>query len=171
MSIYDKALKGLLRKCLILRFKNYEEFEKIVSTLSNDEIEWLKELSKNNPYAQFNLGYMYYLGLRVKTNYKEAVRLLRLSADQGNSEAQNKLGNMYHVGLIVKKDNKEAVRYYRSSAEQDNALGQKSLGYMYYHGLGVEKDNKEAVRLFHLAADQGNSDAKCYLNRLSNKLI
>ena len=98
MSIYEKALKGLLRKCLILRFKNYEGFKKLVSTLSNDEIEWLKELSKNNPYDQFNLGYMY------------------------------------------------------------------------YHGLGVDKDNKEAVRLFHLAADQGNSDAKYYLNRLSNYL-
>ena len=38
MSIYDKALKGLLRKSLILHFKNYKEFKKLVSTLSNDEM-------------------------------------------------------------------------------------------------------------------------------------
>ena len=94
MSIFDKALKGLLRKSLILRYKNHDEFKKFVSTLSNDEIKWLKELSKTNPYAQFNLGYMYSNGLGVEKDYKEAVRLYRLSADQGDSIAQYYLNNL-----------------------------------------------------------------------------
>ena len=89
MSIYEKALKGLLRKSLILRFKNYNEFKKNISTLSNDEIKWLKELSKTNQYAQFNLGFMYCLGLGVEKDLKEAVRLYSLSADQGNKYASN----------------------------------------------------------------------------------
>ena len=96
MSIFDKALKGLLRKSLILRFKNRDEFKKNISTLSDDEIEWLKELSKNNPYALNNLGYMYENGLGVEKNYKEAIRLYRLSAEQDNSIAKyylNRLSN------------------------------------------------------------------------------
>ena len=68
--------------------------KKKLSTLSNDEIKWLKELSKNNQYAQLNLGNMYYCGLRVKQDYKEAVRLYRLSADQGDSIAQYYLNNL-----------------------------------------------------------------------------
>ena len=112
MSIYDKALKGLLRKSSILRFKNYQEFEKIVSTLSNDEIEWLKELSKTNPYAQFNLGYMYYFGLSIGRNYKEAVRYFLLSADQGYQYAQFYLGYMYRDGLGEDKDLKKQLDYF-----------------------------------------------------------
>ena len=109
-ELLRKALKGLLRKSSILRFKNYQELKKIVNTLSNDEIEWLKELSKNNPYAQNNLGYMYKNSIGVEKDYKEAVRLYRLSADQGYSYAQNNLGYMYNLGFGVEKDLKEAVR-------------------------------------------------------------
>ena len=190
-EIYCKALKAikdknyceadkLLQECINRNYSLvsrkasillYEEFKKIVSTLSNDEIEWLKELSKNNPYAQFNLGYMYDYGLRVEQNYKEAVRLYRLSADQGNPHAQLNLGYMYRHGLGVEKDYKEAVRLYRLSADQGHELAQLYLGYMYEHGLGVKKDLKEAVRYYRLSADQDNSIAQYYLNGISNKLI
>ena len=170
MSIYDKALKGLLRKCSILHFKDYGEFKKKVSTLSNDEIEWLKELSKTNSYAQFNLGYMYRHGLGVDKDLKEAVRLFGLSAGQGYSFAQLHLGCLYKKGLGVEKDYKEAVRLFRLSADQCNQYAQCNLGYMYHYCLGVEKDYKEAVRLYRLSADQGYSEAQNNLNRLSNNL-
>ena len=146
-EIYCKALKAikdnnyceadkLLQECINRNYSLvsrkasillYEEFKKMVSTLSNDEIEWLKELSKNNSYAQFNLGYMYHCGLEVKKDYEEAVRLYRLSADQGNALGQNNLGYMYHNGLGVEKDLKEAVRYYRLSADQGNSDAQNNL--------------------------------------------
>jgi len=160
----------------------YEEFKKIVSTLSNDEIEWLKELSKNNSYAQCNLGYMYHYGLGVEKNYEEAVRLYRLSADQGNALGQNNLGYMYRHGFIyrhglgVEKDlneedlNEEAVRLYRLSAEQGNLFALNNLGWMYEDGLGVEKDYKEAIRLYRLSADKDYFLAKNNLNKLINYL-
>ena len=97
----DKLLQECIDRnyCLISKKASillYEEFEKIVSRLSNDEIEWLKELSKNNQYAQFNLGWIYEYGLGIEKNLKEAIRLYHLSTEQGNSTSQlylNRLSN------------------------------------------------------------------------------
>ena len=115
-EIYCKALKAikdknyceadkLLQECINRNYSLvsrkasillYEEFKKMVSTLSNDEIEWLKELSKNNQYAQFNLGWIYEYGLGIEKNLKDAIRLYHLSTEQGNSTSQlylNRLSN------------------------------------------------------------------------------
>ena len=70
---------------------------------------------------------MYEFGLGVEKDSKEAVRLLRLSAEQGFLYAQNNLGYMYENGLGVEKDLKEAVRLYRLSADQGNDTGKYYL--------------------------------------------
>ena len=53
-----------------------------------------------------------------RKDYKEAVRLYRLSAEQGYAKAQFNLGLMYYKGQGVSQDYKEAVRLYRLSAAQ-----------------------------------------------------
>jgi len=47
---------------------------------------------------------MYNEGLGVPQDYKEAVRLYRLAAEQGHAEAQYNLGQMYRQGLGVPQD-------------------------------------------------------------------
>ena len=71
---------------------------------------------------------------------KEAVRYLRLAADQGNFNAQCYLGECYCTGNGVLKNMKEAVRYFRLAADQGYSMAQYNLGRCYYTGDGVQKD-------------------------------
>ncbi len=71
---------------------------------------------------------------------KEAERLYRLAAYEGDSSAQNSLAECYCTGIGVEKDTKEAVLWYRLAAGQGNLSAQKSLG-DYYQG-GVEYREK-----------------------------
>ena len=55
---------------------------------------------------------------------REAVRLYKLSADQGNAQGQVNLGSAYSHELGgLPKDEREAVRLYKLSADQGNARG------------------------------------------------
>ena len=117
-------------------------------------------------------------------DYKEAVRLYRLSAKQGNAEAQYSLGLMYDKGQGVPQDYKEAARlyrlsakqgnpgaltWYRLSAKQGNAEAQYNLGLMYEKGQVVPKDFKEAFKWSKLAADQGNASTQNNLSYMYYK--
>ena len=93
-------------------------------------------------------------------DYKEAARLYRLAADQGDADAQFNLGLMYKNGEGVSRDAVEAARLYRLAADQGDADAQFNLGVMYYYGEGVSRDAVEAARFFRLAADQGDADAQ-----------
>jgi hypothetical protein len=57
----------------------------------------------------------------------EALRLYRLSADQGDNGAQEKLGELYETGKGVEKNVAEAIRWYRKSAEQGNRSAKEKL--------------------------------------------
>jgi S1-C subfamily serine protease len=111
---------------------------------------------------------MYYRGEGVAKDYKEAVRLFRQAADQGDAVAQSYLGLMYQKGEGVAKDAKVAVGWYRQAADLGNAWAQRNLGGMYYRGEGVAKDYKEAVRWSRLAADQGDARAQNNLGAMYN---
>jgi TPR repeat protein len=110
--------------------------------------------------AQYNLGMMYYLGLGIPRDYKEAIKWLRKAAELGNSKAQCVLGLMYYRGEGIPRDYKEAVRWYQKAAEQGNAIAQFGLGDMYNTGQGVPVDYKNAVRWYKKAAEQGIPEAQ-----------
>jgi uncharacterized protein len=93
-------------------------------------------------------------------DYKEAIRLFRISAEQGNADGQVNLGTMYGKGLGVPQDYKEAFRLFRLSAEQGNDNGQYNLGVMYMNGREVPQNYKEAVKWYRLAAEQGFPEAQ-----------
>ena len=101
-----------------------------------------------------------------RKDYKEAVRLYRLSAEQGNANAQFLLGFMYYQGKGVLLDYKEAAKWYRLSAEQGDAIAQCNLGGMYNEGKGVPQDYKEAVKWWKLAAEQQDEQAQFILERM-----
>ena len=114
--------------------------------------------AQGNARAQFNLGLMYDLGLRVPKDYAQAVKWYRLAADRGYARAQFNLGFMYEFGQGVPKDYAQAVKWYRLAADQGNAWAQNNLGLMYQAGDGVPQDYVEAHKWFNLAA-AGASDA------------
>ena len=59
---------------------------------------------------------------------REAARLYKLAADQGNADAQAYLGNLYERGVGgLAKDEREAARLYKLAADQGNAYAQAKL--------------------------------------------
>ena len=91
---------------------------------------------------------------------KEAVRLFRLSAAEGNEYAQYNLGHMYAEGQGVPQNYKEAFKWFRIAAEQGIPQAQYNLGFMYAEGQGVSQDYKEAVKWYRLSAEQGYAAAQ-----------
>ena len=66
---------------------------------------------------------------------REAARLFKLAADQGNASAQNNLGVFYAKGRGgLTKDDREAARLYKLAANQGYAAGQVTLGVFYDRG-------------------------------------
>ena len=94
-----------------------------------------------------------------RKDYKEAVRLWKPIAEQGDPDAQYSLGLMYQEGTGVPQDYKEAVRLYRIAAEQGVALAQYSLGFMHAKGTGVLQDYALAHMWFNLSGSNGNKNA------------
>ena len=91
---------------------------------------------------------------------KEAARLYRLAAEQGDEDAQYNLGVMYNNGNGVPQDYKEAVYWYRLSAEQGYANAQSNLANRYYYGEGVNKDIVYAHMWKNISASNGFEPAK-----------
>ena len=98
-----------------------------------------------------------------RKDYKEAVRLYRLSAEQGDAFAQYNLGVMYDNGQGVPQDYKEAVKWYRLSAEQGRASAQNNLGVRYYNGQGVPQDYVSAHMWWNICGSSGKKN--CVENR------
>lgn len=72
------------------------------------------EFPKETGWTQFwiNLGVMYGKGQGVPQDDAEAVKLIRLAADQGLALAQNNLGVMYRDGQGVPQDDAEAYVWF-----------------------------------------------------------
>jgi TPR repeat protein len=118
-------------------------------------------------FGQSVVGLCYKFGFGgVEQDYAEAVRLLRLAADQGHARAQANLGAMFSNGQGVAQDYAEAARLYGLAADQGLAIAQVLLGFMFELGRGVAQNRAEAIRWFRLAAAQGQADATAELRRL-----
>jgi len=107
--------------------------------------------------AQYNLGMMYHNGggKAHPRDYEEAMKWLRLAADQGNVEAEDRVGLMYYLGEGVRQDYAEAVRWYKTAANKGNAHAQWQLVDMYQKGIGVPRDLEESKRWARAGATAG----------------
>jgi TPR repeat protein len=83
----------------------------------------------------------YHLGVVLQSDGEEAVKWLRLAAEQNHTSAQSHLGWMYDSGEGVPRDEAEAVKWYRLAAEQGDVLAQYNLGWMMH-----DQDGAEAVK-------------------------
>lgn len=99
---------------------------------------------------------------------REAARLNKAAADEGNPVAQNNMGVMYVNGEGgLGRNGREVERYYRMAAEQGYPGAQVNLGSMLALGIGgVPRNDREAVRLFQAAADSGNVDGQNGLGKM-----
>jgi TPR repeat protein len=67
---------------------------------------------------------------------RDAVRLYRLAADQGNAGGQSNLGFMYETGRGgLPKDDREAMRLYRLAADQGDDEAKSSVERLTHQSL------------------------------------
>ena len=121
--------------------------------------EWTPLAEQGNASAQYNLGFMYDLGMGVLQDDKTAVKWYTLAAEQGNADAQYNLALMYKNGEGVLQDYKTAVKWYRLAAEQGNAGAQYNLGWKYSNGEGVLQDDVYAHMWWNISASNGEKAA------------
>ena len=151
--------------------------------------EWRPLAEQGHAQAQFNLGYIYDLGLGVAQDYAEAakwfrkaagqgvpldyaeaLKLFRKAADQGNAVAQVNLGGLYFGGLGVPLDYAEAAKWFRKAADQGEAKALVVLGGLYFGGRGVAVDYVQAHLYWSLAASRGDEAAPKWRDMVAGRM-
>jgi hypothetical protein len=128
---------------------------------ATDEKALLARAQHGDAGAQMLLAAAYEEGSFGKTNFPEALKWFRRSADQGNPDAQNSLGQMYEDGEGITQNYAVAAKWYRKAAEHVPDLGgagqgRNNLGLLYLDGHGVPKDYVQACMWFSLANFEPN---------------
>ena len=109
---------------------------------------------------------MFYDGLGVEQDYKQAAYWLSKAAEQGKSESQNLLGLMFYNGLGVERDYKKAAYWLSKAAEQGVLEAQFKL-----ESIQFEKPYDQlksgyyfkAIDAFQIDAEVGNPISLIYL--------
>ena len=117
--------------------KDYHNKEQVITyleILANDK----------NSRAMLLLGIMYYSGLGVKQNYKEAAKWYQMAADELEPYGLCNLGYCYSYGRDMPVDHARAYECFSVSAFLGNANAMYKLGDMYYHGNHVDEDKNAA---------------------------
>lgn len=101
-------------------------------------------------------------------NIEEAIRLYRLSSEQGNANAMLRLGYLYQHGIegILEKNMIEAIRYYQLASKQNDSGALYNLAVCYENGNGIDKNIDEAIRIYKLLAIKNYPIAIKALDRL-----
>lgn len=138
-----------------------------------EALEWARKSSDTgNAVGRWFLGVIYDnpQGTDISTEQgkAEAIRLYRLSSEQGYAPAQYNLAVKMENGDGIEKDRPSAIRLFKLAANQGYDNAQFRLGLLHELGRGVTKDREEAIRLYRLAADQGNVEARRKLQALEN---
>ena len=89
---------------------------------------------------------MYGKGQGVSQDYNEAVKWIRLAAEQGNAIAQSRVGVAYATGQGVAQDESEAVKWFRLAAEQGHAEARINLRLM--NALPLDRDTLKRSATF-----------------------
>jgi localization factor PodJL len=119
--------------------------------------------SNGDEVAQFQLGLSH---LEAGRN-AEAVRLIRLSANQGQAAAQYRLAKLYENGVGVEKDLSAAMKLLERSAKGGNRIAMHDLGHYYATGAATSQPEiSKAVTWFQQAAERGVLDSQFNLGVL-----
>jgi TPR repeat protein len=125
-----------------------------------DELKFLQQAGDGgDASAQDALGDIYYDGLGVPPNYKEALKWKRKAADQNREDAQSAVGYYYFNSSGVQQDYTEALKWFHKAADNGFVGAQLKLGDMYTNAQGTKQDLVEARRWYQRAADQGDKVA------------
>ncbi|MBC7149099.1 MAG: SEL1-like repeat protein [Rhizobium sp.] len=115
---------------------------------------------QGDPLALFEIGARYTDGRGVTSDFAEAAKWYRLSADKGFAPAQYRLANLLEKGTGVPRDIQAAKALYQKAADAGNASAMHNLAVLYASGTDGAQDYGKAAEWFGKAADLGVSDSQ-----------
>lgn len=124
------------------------------------QIHFIENESYISMHAYETIGYPYTYGDGEWYTTKEAFKLFKKFAEQGDAIAQKNLAYFYLDGEFVRKNRTEAFKWFTKAAEQGNEEAQFKLGALYYEGEEVEQNYEEALKWYRKSAEQGRAQSQ-----------
>ena len=109
--------------------------------------------------AQAMLGYRYFMGNGVESDYARARQWYGLAAEHGEPFSQKAMGHMWENGQGGHQNFEEAAHWYARAAEQGHEPAMYHLGLLYTMGRGVPLCPPMAYFWLALAAAGEHPDA------------
>lgn len=120
---------------------------------------------------QGDASLQYLLGIMHNEDgeYEEALKWIKLSAQQDYHYALQALGTIYIEGIGVEKNYELAFKYYTKAVEQGNIGSLYYLGLMYENGMYVQQNKEKALEYYQKAFDEGMEEAQKKLEELTEQ--
>lgn len=142
---------------------------KVFSSLISDGLGVKRDVKKaahwytvgslqGNAWAQTNLAVMYTDG-PLKQNLKEAVRLLKLAADQDHARAQFRIAQHLLNGKGCVQNKLEAVKWLERAIKNGSVSAMTELAECCEYGWGCTVDVNKAISWYEKAAASGDVKA------------
>ena len=170
--IEEFASKGN-REAIIEMAHHYYDYQN-VRDLDDEKSEliqgYLRALAeRNDTEAMLVLGGLYYEGVGVEQNYKEAVKWYEKAAGELDERGLCYLGYCHYHGRDIEVDYAKAYSLFSQSAYMGNANAMYKLGDMFFHGHHVQEDKEAAFYWYNEGwegYDEGEYVSSCIEYRL-----
>ena len=116
--------------------------------------------------AQNELAFLYWTGNGIQKNNDEAIRLYKLSANNGYTKAIYNLADCY----FALKDYEKAFNKFSEAIRYDIPEAYNNLAFLYRFGLGIEQNLETSLDLYKKSYELGYVDAKKSYISLYKKL-
>lgn len=121
--------------------------------------------------AQATLGMIYFTGIGVSRDSKEAISWCSQAARSRLPLGMFYLGMAYSSGDGIARNNDFANRWIRAAADKGLVMAQLTLGMKLSLGDGIERNLDHGVQWLRQAANAGSSEAALQLRRFENLLV
>ena len=119
-----------------------------------------QSLASENLTAKAYLGNMLLEGLGIKRNLKQAIKLFKEAAEEGEEKSHIMLSKLYYDGTGLLKNNKLAFEHIRKAAEGGHAESARWVGTFYENGIGCRRNIKRSCEWFQISANLGDLEAQ-----------
>lgn len=152
-EIIDSNYSGVYKRAMELY--NDRRYKEAVRML-----EAVVENDKTNYLAHFYLAECVFDGKGTPKDFKKAIKLYYVAAQNKEIEAAYKLGLCYLEGLGTSVDYTQSVAWFTEAAKFSHTMSQYYLGLAYMEGKGITKDIPRAAQWLVHAAKEGIVDAQ-----------
>ena len=126
---------------------------------------WKQSVEMDNklPEAHYDLGLVYYRGIRAPKDFKKSFYHFQKAAEVGYSRAYYYMGMAYaHAEGVPQIDDERALYYYNRAVAFSPSAKQRysalySIGYFYDNGVGgLAKDENMAVAIYEMCLEEND---------------